>query len=158
MRRRLAFEAESHFVNLMTWMASAAALAFVPAQALAQPDRPAGPVAVEGDADQLQQLLLNLAMNALDVVPRRGSLEIELRLPQSGWVEVRVSDSGPGIAPALLTRVFEPFFSGKDSGLGLGLGLTVSRRIAEDHGGSLDAFNRPEGGACFVLRLPVSQG
>jgi PAS domain S-box-containing protein len=120
--------------------------------------RPAGPVAVEGDADQLQQLLLNLAMNALDVVPRRGSLEIELRLPQSGWVEVRVSDSGPGIAPALLTRVFEPFFSGKDTGLGLGLGLTVSRRIAEDHGGSLDAFNRPEGGACFVLRLPVSQG
>jgi signal transduction histidine kinase len=120
--------------------------------------RPAGPVAVEGDADQLQQLLLNLAMNALDVVPRRGSLEIELRLPQAGWVEVRVSDSGPGIAPALLTRVFEPFFSGKDSGLGLGLGLTVSRRIAEDHGGSLDAFNRPEGGACFVLRLPVSQG
>jgi signal transduction histidine kinase len=120
--------------------------------------RPAGPIAVEGDADQLQQLLLNLAMNALDVVPRRGSLEIELRLPQSGWVEVRVSDSGPGIAPALLTRVFEPFFSGKDSGLGLGLGLTVSRRIAEDHGGHLDAFNRPEGGACFVLRLPVSQG
>ena len=120
--------------------------------------RPAGPVAVEGDSDQLQQLLLNLAMNALDVVPRRGSLEIELRLPQSGWVEVRVSDSGPGIAPALLPRVFEPFVSGKDSGLGLGLGLTVSRRIAEDHGGNLDAFNRPEGGACFVLRLPVSQG
>jgi len=120
--------------------------------------RPGGPVVVEGDADQLQQLLLNLSMNALDVVPRRGSLEIELRLPQPGWVEVRVSDSGPGIAPALLARVFEPFFSGKDSGLGLGLGLTVSRRIAEDHGGNLDAFNRPEGGACFVLRLPVSQG
>lgn len=117
--------------------------------------RPAGPVVVEGDADQLQQLLLNLAMNALDVVPRRGSLEIELRLPQPGWVEIRVSDSGPGIAPALLTRIFEPFVSGKDSGLGLGLGLTVSRRIAVDHGGNLEAFNRPEGGACFVLRLPV---
>ncbi|MGZ3302562.1 MAG: ATP-binding protein, partial [Isosphaeraceae bacterium] len=120
--------------------------------------RPAGPVVVEGDADQLQQLLLNLALNALDVVPRRGSLEIELRLPQPGWVETRVSDSGPGIAPALLTRIFEPFVSGKDSGLGLGLGLTVSRRIAEDHGGNLEAFNRPEGGACFVLRLPVPHG
>ena len=118
--------------------------------------RPAGPVVVEGDADQLQQLLLNLALNALDVVPRRGSLEIELRLPQPGWVEIRVSDSGPGIAPALLTRIFEPFVSGKDSGLGLG--LTVSRRIAEDHGGNLEAFNRPEGGACFVLRLPVPHG
>ena len=120
--------------------------------------RPAGPVVVEGDADQLQQLLLNLALNALDVVPRRGSLEIELRLPQPGWVEIRVSDSGTGIAPALLTRIFEPFVSGKDSGLGLGLGLTVSRRIAEDHGGNLEAFNRPEGGACFVLRLPVPHG
>ena len=120
--------------------------------------RPASPVVVEGDADQLQQLLLNLTMNALDVVPRRGSLEIELRLPQPGWVEIRVSDSGPGIAPALLTRIFEPFVSGKDSGLGLGLGLTVSRRIAEDHGGNLEAFNRPEGGACFVLRLPVPHG
>ncbi|MGZ3396381.1 MAG: ATP-binding protein, partial [Isosphaeraceae bacterium] len=111
-----------------------------------------------GDADQLQQLLLNLALNALDVVPRRGSLEIELRLPQPGWVEIRVSDSGTGIAPALLMRIFEPFVSGKDSGLGLGLGLTVSRRIAEDHGGNLEAFNRPEGGACFVLRLPVPHG
>ena len=78
-----------------------------------------------------------------------GSLEIELRTPHQGWVELRVSDSGPGIAPSLLSRVFEPFVSSKESGLG----LTVSRRIAEDHGGSLVASTRPEGGACFVLRL-----
>jgi len=118
--------------------------------------RPAAPVVVEGDADQLQQLLLNLALNALDVLPRGGSLEIELRIPHQGWIELRVSDSGPGIAPSLLPRVFEPFVSGKESGLGLG--LTVSRRIAEDHGGDLLASNRPEGGACFLLRLPTPPG
>ena len=118
--------------------------------------RPAAPVVVEGDADQLQQLLLNLALNALDVLPRGGSLEIELRKPHQGWIELRVCDSGPGIAPSLLPRVFEPFVSGKESGLGLG--LTVSRRIAEDHGGDLVASNRPEGGACFLLRLPTPPG
>ena len=116
--------------------------------------RPADPVVVDGDADQLQQLLLNLVLNALDVVPRGGSLEIELRRSHQGRVELRVSDSGPGIAPPLLARVFDPFVSSKDSGLGLG--LTVSRRIAEDHGGDLVASNRPEGGACFVCRLPAS--
>jgi PAS domain S-box-containing protein len=115
--------------------------------------RPPGPVVVEADADQLEQLLLNLALNALDVLPRGGSLEIELRLPHQGWVELWVSDNGPGIAPSLLPRVFEPFVSSKESGLGLG--LTVSRRIAQDHGGDLVASNRPEGGACFVLRLPA---
>ena len=84
--------------------------------------RPDAPIVVEGDADQLQQLLVNLAMNALDVLPIGGSLEIELRTPHRGWVELRVSDSGPGIASSLLPRVFEAFVSGKPSGLGLGRG------------------------------------
>jgi two-component system, NtrC family, sensor histidine kinase HydH len=116
--------------------------------------RPDEPVVVEGDADQLQQLLLNLALNSLDVMPQGGALEIELRLPHQGWVELRVSDSGPGIEPSHLPQVFEPFFTSKETGLGLG--LVVSRRIAEDHGGNLVATNRPEGGACFVCRLPAS--
>ena len=120
--------------------------------------RPSARVMVDGDGDQLQQLLVNLAMNALDVLPSGGSMQIELRTPHEGWVELRVSDNGPGIAPSLLPRVFEAFVSGKQSGLGLGLGLTVSRRIAEDHGGDLVASNRPEGGACFVLRLPAPPG
>lgn len=111
------------------------------------------PFLVEGDADQLQQLLLNLVMNALDVLPRGGSLEIELALSDQGGIELRVSDDGPGIASSVLPRVFEPFITNKESGLGLG--LVVSRRIAEDHGGDLVASNRPEGGACFVLRLPA---
>ncbi len=115
--------------------------------------RPVDPVVVGGDADQLQQLLLNLILNALDAMPRGGSLEIELRPFHQGQAEIRISDSGPGIASSLLPRIFEPFVSSKETGLGLG--LAISRRIAEDHGGGLSASNRPEGGACFILRLPA---
>ena len=117
---------------------------------LLQPDPP---VRVEADQDQLQQLLLNLVLNALDAMPGGGTVEIDLRPPQDGDVELHVRDTGPGIAPHVLPKVFETFVSSKETGMGLGLPL--SRRIAEDHGGSLSAYNLPEGGACFVLRLPA---
>jgi signal transduction histidine kinase len=111
-------------------------------------------VIVEADADQIQQLLVNLALNALDAMPQGGSLDISLGGPVHGQVELRVHDTGPGIAPGLLPRLFEPFVSSKETGLGLG--LVVSRRIAESHGGNLWVTNPPHGGACFVLRLPVA--
>ena len=113
---------------------------------------PATPVEVEADGEQVRQLLVNLALNALDVMPRGGILEIELRPPSDHHVELAVLDTGPGIAPRHLSRLYEPFFTSKETGLGLG--LVVSQRIARDHGGSLRATNRPQGGACFVLRLP----
>jgi two-component system sensor histidine kinase HydH len=115
--------------------------------------RPDAPVWVEADQDQLQQLLLNLMLNALDAMPQGGALEAGLRPPRDGHVEVHVRDTGPGVAPHILPRVFETFVSSKETGVGLG--LPVSRRIAEDHGGTLSAYNLPEGGACFVLRLPA---
>src|SRR5712691_33160 len=115
---------------------------------------PHTPVIVEADADQMQQLLVNLALNALDAMPQGGSLDVSLGAPAHGQVELRVCDTGPGIAPALLPRLFEPFVSSKETGLGLG--LVVSRRIAESHGGNLWVTNPPHGGACFILRLPVA--
>jgi signal transduction histidine kinase len=115
---------------------------------------PTPPVIVEADADQMQQLLVNLALNALDAMPQGGSLDISIGVPVHGQVELRVHDTGPGIAPALLPRLFEPFASSKETGLGLG--LVVSRRIAESHGGNLWVTNPPLGGACFILRLPVA--
>jgi two-component system sensor histidine kinase HydH len=109
---------------------------------------------VDGDQDQLQQLVLNLVLNALDAMPHGGSVEVEPRPPRDEHVELLVRDTGPGIAPHILPKVFETFVSSKETGIGLG--LPVSRRIAEDHGGSLTAYNLPAGGACFTLRLPVS--
>jgi two-component system sensor histidine kinase HydH len=117
---------------------------------LLQPDTP---VEVEADQDQMQQLLLNLVLNALDAMPGGGRIELELRSQREGHVELYIRDTGPGIAPHILPKVFETFVSSKETGVGLG--LPVSRRIAEDHGGSLSVYNLPGGGACFLLRLPA---
>lgn len=114
---------------------------------------PPVPVVADADAEQLQQLLVNLTLNALDVMPRGGVLEIVLGPPEHGQLELHVLDTGPGIPAELLPRLFQPFVSSKETGLGLG--LVISRRIAEGHGGSLRAFNRPLGGACLALRLPL---
>lgn len=111
-------------------------------------------VKVTADDDQIQQLLLNLVLNALDAMPRGGQVEMELQPARDGFAEIHVRDNGPGIAPQILPKVFETFVSNKETGVGLGLPL--SRRIAEEHGGSLTAYNLPEAGACFLLRLPAS--
>jgi two-component system sensor histidine kinase HydH len=114
---------------------------------------PATATEVEADGEQLRQLLVNLALNALDVMPRGGVLEMEIRPDADGHIEVVVLDTGPGIPPRHSPRLYEPFFTSKETGLGLG--LVVSQRIAHDHGGTLHATNRPQGGARFVLRLPA---
>jgi signal transduction histidine kinase len=116
-------------------------------------NQPEAPIWLEADQDQLQQLLLNLVLNALDAMPQGGVVEVEIRPTRDGLIEVQVRDTGPGIAAHILPKVFETFVSSKETGVGLG--LPVSKRIAEDHGGSLSAYNLPEGGACFVLHLPA---
>src|SRR5205823_6142668 len=114
---------------------------------------PPAPVTVTADREQIQQLLVNLTLNALDVMPRGGTLHVDLR--QAGPVqgEVCVRDTGPGIAAKLLPGLFQPFVSTKETGLGLG--LVTSRRIAASHGGTLRAVNQPGGCACSTLRLPA---
>jgi signal transduction histidine kinase len=111
---------------------------------------------VESDVDgsQLQQVLINLILNALDVMPNGGRLEVRLERGAGNAQTITVRDNGPGIAPTLLPRLFEPFVSSKQTGLGLG--LVVSKRIVEEHGGTLRGGNRPEGGAAFIVRLPPS--
>jgi signal transduction histidine kinase len=113
-----------------------------------------GPFRVEADGGQIHQLLLNLALNALDVMPQGGTLEIVLRKCDDS-VELAVVDTGPGITPLMRGRLFQPFATSKETGVGLG--LVISRRIAEDHGGSLTEQGPAEGGACFVLRLPLTK-
>jgi signal transduction histidine kinase len=109
-----------------------------------------------GEKVRIEQVLLNLLLNAMDslqhVGPDNRHIRMAVALADDGMVDISVSDSGPGIPPDLMERIFENFFSTKSDGMGLGLAL--SRSIAESHGGKLLARNAPEGGACFHLILP----
>ncbi|MES2793917.1 MAG: ATP-binding protein [Planctomycetota bacterium] len=109
---------------------------------------------VEADQDLIQQLLLNLVLNALDAMPQGGIIQIDVQPDSAGQVLVRVRDTGPGIAPHILPAIFERFVSSKETGVGLG--LPVSRRIAQEHGGDLIVENLPQGGASFTFRLPAA--
>jgi nitrogen fixation/metabolism regulation signal transduction histidine kinase len=114
---------------------------------------PGPAVTIEADGDQLDQLLINLVKNAADaVMDRRGSVTVSWSRV-NGQLEVRVLDDGPGLAGT--TNLFVPFFTTKPSGSGIGLAL--SRQIAEAHGGTLVLGNRPESPGCeALLRLPLA--
>jgi two-component system, NtrC family, sensor kinase len=107
----------------------------------------------------LQQSLMNICINALHAMAEGGRLLFEVapeerRTNGGTFVGVRVSDTGSGIAPDHLAHIFDPFFTTKEVGQGTGLGLSVARRIVEEHGGWIEAVNRAEGGAAFTVWLP----
>jgi two-component system NtrC family sensor kinase len=112
-----------------------------------------GLMAIEGDAGELLQVLVNLVLNARDASPRGAVVRLEARNVGDAQ-EWSVSDRGHGIAPANLERVFDPFFTTKEPGVGTGLGLSLALAIVDRHGGSISASNRAEGGACFTIRFP----
>ncbi|WP_224242616.1 sensor histidine kinase [Hyalangium gracile] len=114
----------------------------------------AGPVSVArvpGEEERLRQVLINLALNALDATPAGGEVRISAGEEARG-VWVMVDDTGPGVPPAVRDRIFEPFFTTKAQGSGLGLSIVHS--IVTQHGGTLEVGDAPGGGARFVLRLP----
>lgn len=109
------------------------------------------------DFHQMQQVLLNLLINAAQAmkgVKKGNRIRIRSRAVD-GRIQVEVEDNGPGIPPEILPRIFDPFFSTKPAGEGTGLGLSICHGIMAEHGGSVRAVNLPEGGASFVLELPV---
>jgi len=109
------------------------------------------------DSGQIQQALLNLLWNALHALSRSATtprqVGIRTRINSERQVEIEVCDNGPGVPPEYTARLFEPFFTTKPEGTGLG--LAMSRTIAESHGGTLQYRANPTGGACFVMRLPL---
>jgi len=112
---------------------------------------------VLGDAEKLQQLFLNVLVNAVDAMERGGgTLSVALAQPDAGHVEVAVADTGVGIPAAQIDRVFEPFFTTKPAGQGNGLGLVVAQGIVHDHGGEITVESEPGRGAVFRVRLPVA--
>lgn len=111
---------------------------------------------VHGDRVQLQQVVLNLVVNGCDAMQdsrKQRVLSVATSQTAEGLVQVSVSDTGCGIAPEQLERVFEPFYTTKASGLGMG--LAICRRVATVHGGTLTAQSRPAEGAVFRLALPA---
>lgn len=114
---------------------------------------------VLGDRIQIQQVLVNLIRNAADAMAVHGGerrdLVISTTMARDNLIEIAVRDSGPGIAPEMLERLFSPFATTKREGLGFG--LAISRRIVEAHGGQLSAEPAPDGGAIFRFTLPVME-
>ena len=117
-----------------------------------QTDLPESLPAIYAVSSQIQQIFFNLILNALDAMPGGGNLEIRARERNRG-VEITFQDSGPGIPEEKRNNIFEPFFSTKEGGTGLG--LTVSYNIVTAHGGILDLVNGNKPGACFRLFLPM---
>lgn len=113
-------------------------------------EQPSGPLVVFGDKHQLHQVLVNLLLNAIESVGVRRRIGIISESDGDDAV-VRVWDEGPGISQELLAQVFDPFVSTKPAGTGLGLSIT--KTIITSHGGRIDARNRAEGGAEFIIRL-----
>ena len=120
---------------------------------------------VRADAEQLRQILINLVRNAVQAMGGQGTVRVRTAthaeppaavgsVPDGEWVEVSVSDAGPGIAPQVLKNLFVPFFTTKDRGTGLG--LAISQRMVEEMGGRIEVMSRLGDGATFTVLLPVA--
>lgn len=120
-------------------------------------DLSASPLWIDADAEQLNQVFVNLLLNSVEAMPDGGQLHISAAAGTEGrTVRVTVVDTGEGIAIEVMPRLFEPFATSKERGTGLG--LAISRRIVNDHFGTICASNCPDRGAMFVVELPLSEG
>jgi two-component system NtrC family sensor kinase len=114
------------------------------------------PALALGNANQLQQIVVNLVVNAVQAMGAAGKITVSTGAAGPGRVRLSVHDTGPGIKPEVAKRIFEPFFTTKAEGQGTGLGLSICYQIAEEHGGTIRVEPSAEG-ACFVLELPATQ-
>ena len=113
---------------------------------------------VMADFGQLQQVFVNLVVNAIEAMPNGGKLTINSSLGEDGWVKVSVQDTGCGIAPENMEKLFTPFFTTKEQGKGVGLGLAVSYGIIERHGGRIEVQSEVGKRSTFTVHLPAYSG
>jgi two-component system sensor histidine kinase HydH len=111
------------------------------------------PLVVRGSSDRLYQTLVNLIRNAMQAVGESGTVTVRSRR-HGDTVVLEIEDSGPGVPPDMLPKIFSPFVTMKPDGAGLG--LAIARRIVEEHGGTISVENREDVGARFTIRLPLT--
>jgi two-component system NtrC family sensor kinase len=111
---------------------------------------------IRGDRNQLEQVFVNLSLNACEAMPNGGTLLVSTSR-EDGDVVVRVTDTGCGIKVDHLDQIFEPFFTTKPVGKGTGLGLSVSYGIVQQHGGTLEVESEEGKGTTFTVRLPCDE-
>jgi signal transduction histidine kinase len=116
-----------------------------------------GDRSVRGDPERLQQVFLNLFLNAADAMRAGGELRVATGSAPGGEVAIEVTDTGPGIAEEDVARVFDPFFTTKAAGEGSGLGLSVARSIVTDHGGAIEVRSQLGEGTTFRVVLPAAR-
>ena len=117
-------------------------------------DVPAALPSALADADGLHQVLVNLLVNGVNAVAEGGRVGVRARAGEGGNLALEVHDDGPGVPEALRERIFDPFFTTRPDGTGLG--LAVCARIVAAHGGDIRVGTGPQGGACFIVQLPVA--
>jgi len=111
-----------------------------------------------GDIAQLYQIFLNLAINAVDVMPQGGIIEFKIKADkEKNSIIVEVKDSGPGITPEVIEQIFDPFFTTKPPGKGTGLGLTMCKRLVEAHNGKIYVQSKINEGTKFIIHFPIAQ-
>jgi C4-dicarboxylate-specific signal transduction histidine kinase len=113
--------------------------------------------AIRFSGDCLQQVLINLLLNARDALHESSAPRIDIGAEVNNkTLSLSISDNGTGIPEALLTRIFDPFFTTKPPGKGTGLGLSVSHRLIEEAGGNIMVYNKPDCGCCMKLQFKIA--
>ena len=113
---------------------------------------------IQGDSDKLQQVFVNIIINAIQAMPKGGELTAATRFTEdNAFVKMEISDTGCGIPEEHLSKLFDPFFSTKETGKGTGLGLSVSLGIIEKHNGTIDVKSKVGAGSMFTITLPVGE-
>jgi signal transduction histidine kinase len=113
------------------------------------------PIYAQGE--RLQQVFINIILNALDAMPGGGTLGVRLA-QEGGAAVVRISDTGTGIRPEHVSRIFDPFFTTKGVGKGTGLGLSISYAIVKEHDGRIEVWSEVGRGSTFTITLPIGRG
>jgi two-component system NtrC family sensor kinase len=121
-------------------------------------EAPATLPSIYGDRQQLRQVILNLVLNAIDAMPKGGTLFLSAaNSKEREHLEIKVEDTGTGIPAHILPKIFDPFFTTKTGTAGTGLGLSVSLGIIRSHGGDIRVNTETGKGTCFTLLMPIAQ-